>query len=670
MKKPEILAPAGNMECLRAAIAAGCDAIYLGGKTFGARSFAGNFTNEELEDAVNFAHEFGVKIYVTTNTLIYENEVSQYMEYVDYLVKINVDAIIIQDLGMYDLVRQTYPDFEIHASTQMHIHNLDGTAMAQKLGLNRVVLARETSIIDIVKIKKETNMELEIFVHGALCISYSGQCLMSSLIGNRSGNRGSCAGSCRLQYDVYDEFNNKLNQDKFNLSTKDLNSLENIGKLIEAGVDSLKIEGRMKSSSYVFLVVKLYREAVDSYFKYGKVVINKEDILNLMKTFNRNFTKGFLFDANNNDIINPNRPNHLGVEIGEVISCDNKFITIKLKDTLNINDGIRFIDKKDSGFIVTSMFKNNNRINSANKGDIIKIPCREKINKSVMVVKTTDFELNKKLKNEIEKITRNVLINGKVYIKDDNLILDISDGINNIIVKSDFKLEIANNNPTTETRIKEQLEKTGSTIYKFEKIEILCDLKYFIPIKILNDLRREALEKLKKVRIEKKVYKKSKYEKVVPNFKNKNEKSCFIKNIEQFKKIKNNFDYVYAENELYSELKKNENVLLKNHRVIKKYNMIEKNAMIGEIGGLLKNLSPHTDFSFNVTNSYTIALLHHLGVEKITMSLELENYQIKEIVDSYEKRYKSHPNLEVIVYGNEEVMVSKFNLLEIGRAHV
>ena len=306
MKKVELLAPAGNMESLKAAINAGCDAVYLGGYMFGARSFAGNFSDEELIEAIKYAHLYGVKVYVTVNTIIYEREVNMFMEYIDFLHKNNVDAVIMQDLGMMDLVRNTYPNFEIHASTQMHIHNLEGVKNAEKIGLNRVVLARETNISDIKNIKENTDIELEIFVHGALCISYSGQCLMSKMIGGRSGNLGVCAGSCRLPYDLV-EINNgketKLNKNNYLLSMKDLNSLENLSKLLDVGVTSLKIEGRMKRPEYVYLVTSIYRKAIDSYYLNGSVNIREEDILELKKIYNREFTKGFLFGEENKVIM-------------------------------------------------------------------------------------------------------------------------------------------------------------------------------------------------------------------------------------------------------------------------------------------------------------------------------------------------------------------------------
>lgn len=281
MKKIELLAPAGNMDCLVAAVLAGCDAVYLGGSLFGARAFSKNFNDDELIEAIKYAHLYGVKVYVTVNTLIYENEVDDFLNYIEFLHKNNVDAVIIQDLGMFDLVRKTFPNLEIHISTQMHIHNLDGVQLMERLGAKRIVLARETSIDEIKRIKENSNVELEVFIHGALCVSYSGQCLMSSLIGGRSGNRGTCAGSCRLKYDVIDSSFKKLNTGDYPLSTKDLNGIMGVGELIDIGVSSLKIEGRMKSLEYVFMVVSLYRQAIDSYYDKGIVSFNENDFLKL-----------------------------------------------------------------------------------------------------------------------------------------------------------------------------------------------------------------------------------------------------------------------------------------------------------------------------------------------------------------------------------------------------
>lgn len=241
MKKTELLAPAGDMNCLKAAIKAGCDAVYLGGKMFGARSFAGNFTNEELIEAIKYAHLYGVKVYLTINTIIYESKVDNFLNFVRFAHQNNIDAVIIQDIGMFDLLRKKFPNLELHASTQMHIHNFQGALLAQKLGFKRIVIARETPIEVIKKIKENLNIEVEVFIHGALCVSYSGQCLMSALIGNRSGNKGTCSQVCRKSYDLLDKNENVVNKDKYLLSTKDLCTLEYLDELLKIGVDSLKI---------------------------------------------------------------------------------------------------------------------------------------------------------------------------------------------------------------------------------------------------------------------------------------------------------------------------------------------------------------------------------------------------------------------------------------------
>ncbi len=655
LKKPELLSPAGNFDSLKAAVLAGCDAVYLGGKLFGARAFSNNFSNEELIEAIKYAHLYGVKVYVTVNTLVYEHEVDKFMEYIDFLYKNNVDALIIQDIGMMDLIRKTYPLLELHASTQMHIHNLEGVKLIERLGLKRAVLARESSIDLIEKIKQNTNVELEVFIHGALCISYSGQCLFSSLIGNRSGNRGSCAGSCRQKYDLLIN-NKKVNNDQYLLSTKDLCSLENIGKLIDVGVDSLKIEGRMKSPSYVYLVTKLYREAIDSYLLTGQVKINLNELKDLKKIFNRKYTKGFLF--NDNDIINSYRPNHLGIEIGSVIKSQNNYVDILLTDDLNINDGIRFIND-DIGFIVTSIFKNKKRIEHAKKGEIVSIYCQNKIS-NTKVVKTTDYLLNKKIE-EILKDKKKINIEGilEVYLNQP-IRLKITDGINVVEV---FGKNVAKSitTPISHERIKEQLKKLGNTIYSFSKLDIKGDNNIFISIKELNDLRNEATSLLNEKRLYQYKYLKEDYSIELPDFKKENNYNVLIYNIEQYNKIKNNnYKYIYMEDYLYKKID-DERKVLKLSRVLEQHQQYNQKLLVGELGSLFYQ-DILSDFSFNVTNSYAVALLHSLGVLQVTLSYELTDTQIKNIIDAYHNRYNKHPNLELVIYGKLEAMVSKYNI--------
>lgn len=657
MKKPELLAPVGSKESLIAAIEAGADAVYLSGKKYGARVYADNFNEKDLIEAIKYAHIYGVKVYVTVNTIIYEYEVEDFMNYIDMLHKNNVDAVIIQDIGMFDLIRKTYPNLELHISTQMHVHNIEGVKFFEKLKAQRVVLARETSIDVIKEIKNNTNIELEVFTHGALCISYSGECLMSSLIGGRSGNRGACAGCCRLPYDIISD-NKIINKDKYPLSTKDLMTLEHIEELIESGIDSFKIEGRMKRPEYVYQVVSLYRKAIDSYINTGKSNITELDIKEMKKLFNREFTSGYLF--NEKFIINGKRPNHQGIEIGEVIDYKNGYVYIKLKDKLNVHDGIRILGKTDKGLMLNKMFINKTNVKEANKNDIINFKY-EHVNKGSIVVKTTDYKQIEEINKLIENKTRKINIKGKITLKE-KAILELTDGINKIKIEENI-IEQAKNNPITKETIEKQINKIKNTPFKLEKLEIIMDDNIFVNIKDLNELRRKAIEELINKRQYKTNYKKEKYNIEVPEFKQERKQSYLINTLEQYKNIKE-YDYLYVDNkELYKNLKQKD-IYLKLPRVINKYEDIDERILVGEIGSINKYKNIDTDFSFNIVNSYGVAFLHSLGVNKITLSLELTLEQTKQIIDNYHKRYRKHPNLEVITECYEEVMISKHNILD------
>ena len=661
MKKPELLAPVGNIDSLKAAVNAGCDAVYLSGKLYGARSYAGNFDDEELISAIKYCHLYGVKVYVTINTLIYDAEVEGFIKYVDFLHKNGVDAVIIQDLGMFDLLHKLYPNLELHASTQMHIHNLSGTKFMEEMGASRVVLARETPIELINEIKKNTNVELEIFIHGALCISYSGQCLMSSLIGGRSGNRGTCAQCCRQSYSLI-ENDNIIYKNKYLLSTRDLNSLDNIGKLIDIGIDSLKIEGRMKRPEYVFYVVSLYRKAIDSYLKNNKVIITDEEINNLKKIFNREFTKGFLFNDLNKNIVNSYRPNHLGVEIGKVVEQGKEYIKVKLIDELNVQDGIRIIDKEDYGMNIQTLFINNKKVSSAKKGDIVTIKFDKKVSINSKVVKTTDKLLMDNIDNNIKNNSRKVIINIKLNCTLDKKIkASITDGNNYVKLESEYIVQPSLNKPTTKEDIIKQITKLGDTIYEIDNLSIECDENIFIPVKILNDLRRCLVEKLNEKRLIIKQYIKSEYNINVPNFDRNQLKVLELRNNY---KIDNNYDEIIVPFDCNLDSPKCRKKLL---RVNEHPFKMDKRIMIGELGSLYLNKDNKdilTDFSLNVTNSYTVAFLHSIGVNRITLSVEMNEYQIKRLIEKYTNRYNKLPNLEVIVSGYLESMILKYDLLE------
>ncbi len=658
----ELLAPVGNMECLKAAINAGCDAVYLAGKSFGARSFAGNFSKEELQIAINTCHLYGVKVYITVNTIIYDVEVDRFMEYIDYIHKLGVDAVIMQDIGMIDLVRKTYPNLEIHASTQANIHNLEGVKLCEELGIKRVVLARETPIELVKEIKRKTNTEIEIFVHGALCMSYSGECLMSALIGNRSGNRGTCAQICRQPYSL--EIDGKVvSNNEYLLSTKDLNTLDNIGQLIECGVNSLKIEGRMKRPEYVYLVTSMYRKAIDNYVKYKETKITESDIKELRKLFNRYFTKGFLFNEDNDNFTNPFRPNHLGIEIGKVLDYKNGQVIIKLTDVLNINDGIRIIGNTDTGTLVTLINKNDSRVNRAVKGDIISIPFKEVVEKDSIVLKTTDYNQIKEIEDKI-KIDKKIKISGKCILKNGEPIkLIVSDSKNVVEKHSDFIIESAKTMETTTDRIEEQLKKLGNTVYGFETLEIEKDSNIFVPVNALNELRREVIHTLNKLRMYKTEYEKKNYYISVDNFEKESNKNILISTYEQYLNVKDKYDIIYVDNEYVFNRINDEKCVLKLPRINEHLKNYNTNLLVSDLGSVYKYNKVDTDFSLNVTNSYSVAFLHSLGVKKVTLSHELNYKQIRNLIKTYESKFNKHPNVEVIVESNVEAMVCKYNLL-------
>lgn len=646
MKKVELLAPAGNMENLKYAVMAGCDAVYLGLKKFGARAFSSNFSDSEFIEAVNYCHLYGVKVYVTLNTIIYDYEVEDFLKTVDFIHKNNVDAVLIQDLGMLDLVRKTYPNLEVHASTQMHIHNLDGVKVLEKLGIKRAVLARETSIDMIKYIKENSNIELEVFVHGALCVSYSGECLMSKFIGGRSGNRGECAGACRLSYDVVDCNNNILNKNKYPISTKDLNTIYYIDKLIESGVASLKIEGRMKSKEYVYMVVKLYRDTIDNYYKTGKVIVNEEDLLKLKKIFNREYTKGFLFNINNNELINSYRPNHMGVNVGKVLNYKNGYATILLTDHVSIGSGLRVLSKnnKDVGILVNEFYKNNKLVKDAYKDDIISIKVHDKVFKNDIVVITNDKSISNDIEDYIKNNKRKVLISGKVSCKLGIITLEVSDGINKVVVSSNNVFKSINKS-TTKEDISVKLNKLVNTVYKFNSLDINIDSNLFIPLKEINGLKNDMVMLLNDKRLYKINYVKSKYYIDLPDFKKEELITCYTNNINNLDK---KYDIVYTD----------ENCL---PRVVDKYENYN-NVMIGELGGFNKCSNVTTDVSFNVVNSYAVAFLHSMGASCVTLSYEMTDTDIENLVNSYINRYNKRPNLELIVYGYPVIMCSKYSL--------
>ena len=419
----------------------------------------------------------------------------------------------------------------------------------------------------------------------------------------------------------------------------------------------------MKSAAYVYTVTSLYRKAIDSYIENGIVKIDQSELNNLRKIFNRKFTKGFLFNEENNNFINPYRPNHLGVEIGKVIDVKDNNAIVKLNDTLSINDGIRFVGKNDTGLILTSMFKNGKKIEAAYKNDIVSIKIKDEVKINSIVLKTTDYKLNKEIENKIKEETRKVGINGIINLYIDKPVELILNDEENIAEVTGDIVEKSINAPVSKQKIEEQLKKLGSTIYEFNNLEINMDKNIFISIKELNELRRKAVDILNDKRISKRHYIKGEYNIDVPDFEKEEKYSIQINSSKQYELIKDkNYGVIYIDDtRLYNSIDDNRKIL-KLERVINEYQNYNNQLLVGELGSVNHYKGVITDFSLNVVNSYSVALLHSLGVKRVTLSYELTDKQIEDIIKAYKKRYNKRPNLELIVYAHEEVMISKFNL--------
>lgn len=661
MKKVELLSPAGNKKTLYYAVHGGCDAVYVSTTSYTARKYAQNFTLEELKQAVKYCHLYGVKLYVTVNTIIYEQEVKDFIKYIKYLYESDVDALIMQDLGMIKLVNELFPDFEIHSSTQFHTHNEEQVKLLESLNVKRVVLARELSLQEINNIK--TPLEKEIFIHGALCVSYSGQCYFSSKFLQRSGNRGECAGMCRLPYELYEK-NNKIKTDgQFLLSPKELCTIENLKDILDSNITSLKIEGRMKKEEYTYYVTKIYKKQIEKYYNHEDMTPEESDSKTLELLYNRKFTKGYLNNNKNNEFINTKSPKHQGIVLGKVLETTKNKIKIKLQEELNQNDGIRF--SNNEGMIVNFIYNEKDMlINHANKNQIIYLDNKINLKDKGIILKTQDDKLIKDLKNIKEK---KIDINYKVIAKINKpLQVTITDGINTI-TKTISKVEQSKNTPTLTQDLKEKLSKIGETPFQVKEIEYDVDKDIFIPLKYINEIRRYLTDELIKERTKSNRKEKIHQEKLtIKEIENTNSISFLVRNETQLKTLLTENVNIYIEDEsLYNKYRKeNKNIYLKTPRVNpnpKKY--CEENILASETGTIYKNKENNnivSDIYLNVVNSKTINTLENLNVKRIGLSVELNENDLNHLLKGYKEKYKRNPNLEILVYGKLELMIMKY----------
>lgn len=657
----ELLAPAGTYDAFLAAVENGADAIYLGGKLFNARANACNFDLKELEEMVKFAHLRNVKIYITLNTLLDNKELAEALNFAYDLYNINIDAVIVQDLGLAKILHEYIPNLELHASTQMTVYNLQGVKELQKMGFKRVVLARELSFEEIKNICDNTSIEIEIFVHGALCISYSGQCLMSSMIGDRSGNRGKCAQPCRLPYTLLK--NDTEIKKGYLLSPKDLSMLELISSI--PNVKSLKIEGRMKSPEYVATTVKTYRKYIDKFLENKNTKIEEIDKKNITQIFNRGgFTSAYLNKKQGINMMCYEKPKNLGIYVGKVTAYDGKrYIEISNKENLNIGDGIEILNGENTSpsTIISEIIGNKiGRIHG-------------KINIGDKVYKTSDKNLMKLAR---ESFSRNFVkkskINMTVTIKQDKPIIF---EINNVAYNSNVIPELAQNKPITKEKVIEQLTKTGDTPFKIENLNLILDENLFLPISTLNDLRRNALKTYEEYvlsNVHPKIIKKP----LEINFKHANNQinsvTLCVRNLNLDYSILKNINAIYVPfKEILKNKEKFKNLPFKKYIMLptitkNNYNaLIRKNLpefskicdgfVLSNIGQLeyFKDISTEliANYTFNIFNNFSIEYLKNIGFFKVTLSPELTKEQINSL--SYEIQS------ELMVYGTQRVMTSE-----------
>ncbi len=653
--KKELLSPAGNMETLYQAIHNGADAVYIGGKNFGARKFAPNFSDTELIEAIKYAHLYGVKIYVTTNTLIFEDEIEPFLGYIKFLYLNDVDAVIMQDMGMIVTVKKMFPNLEIHASTQAHNHNNENLNLLKRIGVKRAILAREMSLSEINSLT--CDIDKEIFIHGALCVCYSGCCLFSSLNGGRSGNRGECVGSCRLPYQLIKNTDIINTNGDYLLSTKELNTLNHFKDILDSNVTSLKIEGRMKSPEYVGFITKLYRHLIDEYYNNEPLTITDDDIYKLKKLFNRDFTSGYLFNNYGTTLMNIKTPNHLGVKIGETIKVTSDKIWIKLTDNLHQEDGIRFTSNNE-GMIVNKLYNEKGLlVSNISNGDIAGIDNKINLNSNSDILKTTDVLLLKELKNyELKRIKINFKITAHI---NEPLSLEVFDDQDNHFKTCGPIVSTALTTPLTEDRIKEQLSKLGNTPFILDNIDIIMDENIFINLKDINDIRRNIIEKLiikRQVSNKEHPINKIDDDKVVTN-KTKS-LNVLVRNEEQLKaSIDASIDNIYVANKtLYEKYKTNNHIYLRLPRVMRHFDEYnDTNILVSELGSIYKYLSNNnviSDSYLNVTNSKSAYFLHQMGIKQVTLSPEIDLSKAMMLPNGL--------NLEVIIYGRMELMIMKY----------
>lgn len=676
----ELLAPAGNEESFKAAVNAGADAIYMGLGKHNARVMAKNFTLSSYINCIKYAHIRGVKVYLTLNTLLEDEDMKDALELLIKLYEAGLDAVIIQDIGLANIIHDIMPDLHMHASTQMSAYSLEQVKFLESIGFKRVVLARELTLDEIKYITDNTNVEIEAFVHGALCVSVSGQCLLSLAIGTRSANKGACAQPCRMRYTLYKD-DEKMSPKTYLLSKKDIYGLDILDKIIESNITSLKIEGRNKTPEYVALVISTYRKYIDMYKKDKKINIDVDDEKNLIQMFNRNGkSHGYLDGIKYKDSITTLSPKNTGLYLGEIIEQESKFIKVKLEEDIDLHDGIEIYTKKGVVSTIVTCIKDSkgNIINKeCHKGDIVYLgDIKDNVFSMDKIYKTSRYKLNLFVQNNyLEKnrrrrdlvlnvnikmdspVTLSAIINGEMYTYNTNVMP-----------------ETAQNKELTLESVESCFSKTLDTGINFTKVVGYIQKGLFLRVSELNDIRRCFVEK-----IEEKLSKGREVDGIYDKLE-KRLNICYTKN--NLKRQKNilsvykyncNIDYAkeyakrfsqgleridfqaedylkYEKDIMHKYSKYNLGIVISNFVLnnLNRYIMSNLEKLLGMgvktiILGSFKYLdmvlelkkkyefSLIADYTFNVTNSYSAMFLNSLGFDIITPGFDATNNQINKL---------------------------------------
>ncbi|WP_424759131.1 DUF3656 domain-containing U32 family peptidase [Methanothrix sp.] len=690
---PELLAPAGSWDALVAAVAAGADAVYLGGRRFSARMFAENFPR--LDEAVDYAHARNVRVYVTVNTLVHDGEIDELAGYLRELCEIGADAILVQDLGAIMLARDTVPELELHASTQMTIHSTDGVIWAAKNGLKRVVLARELSVDDIKNIKRvsdDLGVGLEVFVHGALCYSYSGQCLLSSSMGGRSGNRGMCAQPCRKPYTLLrgaaDEYGRvrdlrRAGMEGYLLSTRDLCTYPYLDKIVAAGVDALKIEGRMKSAEYVAVVTRVYRDALDAIAR-GEWAPDEKEIERLALAFNRGFTAGYILGAS--DVMGRDMPDNRGVMVGRILNCSGDVAVVSHTGGILPEPGDGVVLRsgaEEIGFVVRE------RIHLRGGVFRLRVPEGARAGMDVYITRSA------RLRDDAERIIRRgrdpIPLDLRISFDNGVPVADVClDGLSGRIelsVMGSFVMEAARTLPLSASQIESHLRRTGGTQFVFREIIIDYPGGLYTTPANLNQLRRDILRAAETALV--RAHKRECTRGSSPTFERTERKaerlrvSVYADTLDVIEgALEGGAERVYFEplvtdgHDLASALERASDLCEGRAELVWKWPRITRDRFLCMAGNILREISVDGIMvenlgaleaaercgceifggqGLNIWNSLSVCMLS--GARALTLSPELSASQISSIASLRER-----PDLEVIAQGNIVIAVTEDRL--------